>query len=42
MGREESSYWLGMTLHRLRYRRVCAALRLLFTEPKPKKKPVQA
>jgi len=42
MGREESSYWLGMTLHRLRYRRVCAALRLLFTEPKPKKKPAHA
>jgi hypothetical protein len=42
MGREESSYWLGMTLHRLRYRRVCAALRLLFTEPKPKKKRAHA
>jgi hypothetical protein len=38
MGKEEASYWLGMTLHRLRYRRVCAALRLLFTEPRPKKK----
>jgi hypothetical protein len=42
MGREESSYWLGMTLHRVRYRRVCAALRLLFTEPKPRPKLVHA
>ncbi len=37
MGREEASYWLGMTLHRVRYRRVCAALRLLFTAPRQKK-----
>lgn len=37
MGREEASYWLGMTLHRTRYRRVCAALRLLFTAPRPRK-----
>ncbi len=37
MGREEASYWLGMTLHRVRYRRVCAALRLLFTAPTPPK-----
>lgn len=42
MGKEESSYWLGMTLHRARYRRVGAALRLLFTEPKPKKTPAYA
>lgn len=38
MGKEEASYWLGMTLHRVRYRRVCAALRLLFTAPRPRKK----
>jgi len=33
MSREESSYWLGMAIHRSRPRRVLAALRLLLTMP---------
>jgi hypothetical protein len=33
MTREESAYWLGMTLHRRYPRRVLSALRILLTEP---------
>ncbi len=38
MSREESAYWLGMNLHREYPRRVLMALRILLTEPAPKKK----
>ncbi len=33
MGREEAAYWLGMTMHRRRPRRVLQALRILLTDP---------
>lgn len=33
MGREEASYWLGMTIHRRNPRRVLSALRILMTDP---------
>ena len=33
MEREEAAYWLGMTMHRRRPRRVLTALRVLLTEP---------
>jgi hypothetical protein len=34
MGREEASYWLGMSMHRRNPRRVLTALRFLLTDPK--------
>ena len=36
MGHEEAAYWLGMAMHRRRPRRVLTALRILFTEPRPR------
>lgn len=33
MGREEASYWLGMSVHRKNPRRVLSALRMLLTDP---------
>lgn len=40
MTREESAYWLGMSMHRKYPRRVLSALRILLTEPVAKKKRV--
>ena len=33
MGKEEASYWLGMSVHRKNPRRVLTALRILLTDP---------
>ena len=42
MGREEAAYWLGMAMHRPRPRRVLTALRMLLTEPRPRRREPQS
>ena len=38
MGHEEAAYWLGMAMHRKNPRRVLTALRILLTEPRPRRR----
>ncbi len=37
MEREEAAYWLGMAMHRRHPRRVLTALRVLLTDPRPRR-----
>ena len=37
MEREEAAYWLGMAMHRRHRRRVLTALRVLLTDPRPRR-----
>ena len=39
MEREETAYWLGMAMHGKHPRRVLTALRMLLTEPRPRRGP---